>query len=1023
MNAPHLLGFDTPIESRPDHDERTLVSSDGIRLEREMSASIMRNTGADYALLYKNGADQVQLFTHDDRLTEPRKKVDPDSFARVADRFNHGRYDGIALIKGGGILELWPRGRRADSAVPSAVDPTAADSEVPYSVQSAARFTRLRYNEPIGKHYFIDGAGQLQRQILAAGTSATAHIVESRSIEELANEFRYATSADIFVAGVPHSDRLRVTTKQSKRGADEIARSKDDLPFPNAPGVMFLDNDCPADSSDDQFHVYVQSVPALASASYVYAPSSSAWVYEASSGTELKGVGGQHYAIPVVDARDIPRALKALHGRLVLAGFGTPSVTKSGAILIKSPVDLAMRTPNQPLFQRVVLNEGLVQRKKEHIGSHRGDVFLFDSRLISDLTADEQVRLAEITAELQKRIEVEAQQIRQQWIEARVDAVASVNNISRPAAAGCLQAALTNGASSARFDLVPGLQIKFSSGWVDVGELLATPGKYDGQSCADPLEPDYGSGVGVAKFFANPNGTPVIHSHAHGGQTFFLQPDFRDIDLSNLLFQQSYKDPNLEPIIELKSGLENGFSDDLKAKSVDDIYPNIQWKSVSENSSENFPEHLLTPPGILLETMQWIIACAQKPQPVLALVASLSIIATVLARKVKTQTGLRTNLYLISVAGTSAGKDHGRKCVKNAFFHAGLDEMVGGEELASGKAVLSAAARQPATVFQIDEIGLMLKSIRSKNAGSYQQEIIAILMKLFSSAGSVYKGTEYTDQKIRPRQDILYPCINVHGTTTAEPLFESFGSSDLNTGYINRLLIIFSPRYHGEMVLREITDPPERLIDWMKEARKISQNKGDLIELNSEDAISIPMTEGAKELFTDLEKFQEQQIESKEAEGMHHLWGRCWEHAAKIALVAACAKHGDPEVFSVMMSNGKVEIDEASAKWAIDFVKHVLGRMEREIAARVADSEFGQFAKAALVAIREAGPRGVTERELGRAYHKFKGLPPNQRDAVIQMLCRNEEIFSHTYPPASGKGRPRQVLIASEFDSVVRKLK
>ena len=487
MNAPHPKGFDKPNESRPDLGECTHVSSESMRLEREMSADILRKTGADYALLYKDAAGQVQLFTHDDRLTEPRKKIDPESFTRVADRFKHGRYDGIALIKGGEVLELWPGGRRADSAVPAAMDPTAADlPEVPSSVQAAARFTRLRYTDPIGKRYFIDGAGQLQRQTLAAGTSATAHIVQIRSIEELAHEFRHASSADIFVGGVPHADGLPVATKQSKRNAGEIARSKDDLPFPNGPSVMFLDNDCPADTGDDQFHVYAQAVPALASASYVYAPSSSAWVYEASSGKELKGAGGKHYAIPVVDASDIPRALTALHQRLVLAGFGTPSVTKSGIVLIKSPVDLAMRTPNQPLFQRVVLDEGLVQRKEEHIGHHQGGVFLFDSRLISDLTAAEQARLAELTGELYKRVEEESQQTRQQWIEQRVDAVASRNNMSRAAAAECLQAALTNGASSARFDLVPGILIKFSSGWVDVGELLASPGKYDRQPCADP---------------------------------------------------------------------------------------------------------------------------------------------------------------------------------------------------------------------------------------------------------------------------------------------------------------------------------------------------------------------------------------------------------------------------------------------------------------------------------------------------------------------------------------------------------
>ncbi len=594
MNARHPEGIDKAIGSKPEKSDEARVQGPSTTLDCEKSVKHLQMTGADYALLYKEVDGKRRLFTPDDRLTEPRKRTDPDSFMRVADQFKHGRYDGIALIKGGEVLELWPGGRRAERAVPAAVDPTAADvPEVPYSVQAAAQFTRLSYTEPIGKHYFIDSAGQLQRENLAAGTSATAHILEIRSIEELAQEFRHASSADIFVGGVPHSDGLRVATKHSKRDADEIARSKDDLPFPNGPGVMFLDNDYPTDSGDDQFHVYARAVPALASASYVYAPSSSAWVYDVSTGTELKGAGGQHYAIPVADASDIPRALKALHQRLLLAGFGTPVVAKTGIVLIKSPVDLAMKTPNQPLFQRVVLNEGLVQRKEEHIGCHQGGVFLFDSRLISDLTADEQTRLAEITGELHLRVEEEVQRIRQQWIETRVDAVASRNNMSRGAAAACLEAALTNGASSARFDLVPGIQIKFSSGWVDVGELLANPGGCDGQPCADPLEPDYGSGVGVAKFYANPTGTPVINSHAHGGQTFFLHPDPNEIDLSGILAKLGGADS--QPLRDAESDMGQQNLAQTAAFSVPGCEPTGETSVQAETEPVQAETHPHTP--------------------------------------------------------------------------------------------------------------------------------------------------------------------------------------------------------------------------------------------------------------------------------------------------------------------------------------------------------------------------------------------------------------------------------------------
>lgn len=426
-----------------------------------------------------------------------------------------------------------------------------------------------------------------------------------------------------------------------------------------------------------------------------------------------------------------------------------------------------------------------------------------------------------------------------------------------------------------------------------------------------------------------------------------------------------------------------------------------------------FPVHLLKPGGVLSGFMDWILGCAQKPQPILALATALSIVATVLARKVRTQTGLRTNVYLVSVAGTGAGKDHGRKCLKVAFHYAGLDSLVGGEEIASGKGLLAAAYRQPASVFQIDEFGLMLKTVRGKNAGSHLQEIVTNLMKLFSTSGAVYYGTEYADQKMRPRQDIPYPCINLNATTTPEPLFESFASSDVASGYINRLLILFAPNQKGPMRFTDIDPPPQTLLDWMKAARDLTQ--GQLLGTLPDQPIVIRMSEGATKLFTELHLFHEEQVEKKQSIGLGDLWSRCWEHASKIALVVACARIDDPKRLATLIEQGQVVIDEDSALWAIEFVKHVIGRMETEILSRVADSEFGQLVQVTHQVILKAGKRGLTERELGRACRKYDGLRPFDRDAVLETLKRKGEVVSIAFQPASGRGRCRSAWVSTKF--------
>jgi hypothetical protein len=77
-----------------------------------------------------------------------------------------------------------------------------------------------------------------------------------------------------------------------------------------------------------------------------------------------------------------------------------------------------------------------------------------------------------------------------------------------------------------------------------------------------------------------------------------------------------------------------------------------------------FPDDLLSPPGLLGEVTRYIVASALKPQPILALGAAITALGTVIGRKVRTTTDLRTNIYAVSVADCGAGKEHTRKAIR-----------------------------------------------------------------------------------------------------------------------------------------------------------------------------------------------------------------------------------------------------------------------------------------------------------------------------------------------------------------------
>lgn len=62
---------------------------------------------------------------------------------------------------------------------------------------------------------------------------------------------------------------------------------------------------------------------------------------------------------------------------------------------------------------------------------------------------------------------------------------------------------------------------------VTVQEIIDNPLLYHEKNCYDPHEPDYGKG-NIAKIYSDQD-IPIIHSHAHGNNNYYLpkkKPDF-----------------------------------------------------------------------------------------------------------------------------------------------------------------------------------------------------------------------------------------------------------------------------------------------------------------------------------------------------------------------------------------------------------------------------------------------------------------------------------------------------------------
>lgn len=431
-----------------------------------------------------------------------------------------------------------------------------------------------------------------------------------------------------------------------------------------------------------------------------------------------------------------------------------------------------------------------------------------------------------------------------------------------------------------------------------------------------------------------------------------------------------------------------------------------------QEAADVCPAEFLSLPGPMGECMRWMLDTAQRRQPLLAMAATLSLFSTALSTKVCSPTRLRTNLYIVSVAGTSAGKDHGRKCLSRVLQAAQLDSLIGGEELASGAGLLSRAAECPRTVFQLDEFGLMLQAMRSKNAGSHLASIVRYFMTLYGSTDSVYRGAEYADQKVRARKDVEFPCINLHATSTPDQFFQALGSSDVTSGALNRMLVVVTPDKIVPRQECDYQDPPEGVVRWVEQVQRLQR---DMMGLTPGNPIVMPYTREAR---ADVQAF-DRWLDAKNAANLHlpqvtALWGRAFETAVKLAMLHSAAQHTDPAKLDEVTRNGGLHIDGAAMKWGIAFTQHFIGRMEHELMSRMADGEFGLLVQLVIRAIHKAGPRGLTVRELGRACAAYKDKEPRYQDSIHVAILRREEAAQVSFPTASGRGKPRLAWVATD---------
>ena len=409
------------------------------------------------------------------------------------------------------------------------------------------------------------------------------------------------------------------------------------------------------------------------------------------------------------------------------------------------------------------------------------------------------------------------------------------------------------------------------------------------------------------------------------------------------------------------------------------------------------PLNLSVPGGVLGDMVSYMLATARRPQPELSLGASLCALGTLMGRKYRTDTNLRSNLYVVGIADSGSGKNHAREIVNELFVTAGLGHHLGGNKIASGAGLLTALYRQPALLLQIDEFGMFLQAAADrKHSPRHITEILDNMTELFTAAGGIFLGAEYANRDGKnERRDINQPCLCVYGTSAPIHFWTALQSANVVDGSLARLIIIHcTDDYPEENEAAGIRVAPPPLLDALRliAAGGWRVPSGNLCGLTPDPTTAVdPMTVGmdaaARDAFRALSRSITGQLREARGTPFTPILARIAENAAKVALIRAVS--GDPVAPMIRADD---------AEWAIAFVRGCADRTMNEVERRVADSDHQRTHKRVLEIIRAAGPVGVTKSDLIR---RSSFVDKRQRDSIIADLVEAGLVGTALRPTAT----------------------
>jgi hypothetical protein len=396
------------------------------------------------------------------------------------------------------------------------------------------KFTKI--GGPLTKRILLGPDGKLVSDgsacVMAQGVAERVRVA---SVSELATLIEKLSASQAIALGALRTslpDKVEVISERNLNGVarpDIIARTGANIVY-QGPAFALLDFDTkgmpPAVTAQLKqlggFWLALLSVlPALGGMARVTRRSTSSGLSRTDTGRKVAGSDGVHLYIKVNDGDDVERFLRALHARCWLAGLGWYMVSANGALLERSIVDRMVGGPERLVFEGGPVLVPPLKQDKESRRPVAVDGSMLDTvTACPPLTIVETAKLEDMKARERQRLAPEMAKARAKFVGVQAKRLAERTGKSEQDARKIIERQYEG-------VLNPDVVLPFDDEKLagkTVRDVLANPEFYEGETLADPLEGvDYGRCV--AKIMRRSDGTPWIHSFAHGRTIYELKRD------------------------------------------------------------------------------------------------------------------------------------------------------------------------------------------------------------------------------------------------------------------------------------------------------------------------------------------------------------------------------------------------------------------------------------------------------------------------------------------------------------------